>query len=78
MAIFLPDTSCMVAALLSWHEGSAPNQGIAGGGIYDAVIVACGLTARVDALLTFNERQLRPLATQTIQIVVPGSKDSTG
>jgi predicted nucleic acid-binding protein len=50
---------------------SAPNRGIAGGSIYDAVIVACGLAARVETILTFNERQFRALAGQEIQIVVP-------
>ncbi len=49
----------------------APARGIAGGRIYDAVIVACGLAGRVDALLTFNERQFRSLAVQGITIVVP-------
>lgn len=50
---------------------SAPEHGIAGGRIYDAVICACGLAAEVDALLTFNERQFRPLAAPRIEIVVP-------
>ena len=49
----------------------APERGIAGGSIYDAVIIACGLAARVDALLTFNERQFQALAVQGIAIVVP-------
>jgi predicted nucleic acid-binding protein len=145
MARFLPDTSCIVAALLVWHEHheraageierrldlgehlvmaapalvetyavltrlpprhrlsptdsrvlleanfqastietvaldataywrlirSAPAQAVAGGGIYDAVIFACGLAGRVDVLLTFNERQFRPLAVPSLQIVVP-------
>ncbi len=145
MPRFLPDTSCLVAALCSWHEHhdrvareierrlgsgeglvvaapalvetyavltrlppphrlspadsralleanflgdavemvaldpaayrhllwSAPERGIAGGRIYDAVIVACGLAAGVDAILTFNERQFRPLAGEEIQIVIP-------
>jgi predicted nucleic acid-binding protein len=50
---------------------AAPERGIAGGSIYDAVIIACGLAARVDALLTFNERQFQALAVQGIAIVVP-------
>lgn len=49
----------------------APERGIAGGRMYDAVIVACAQAARVDSLLTFNERQFVPLSTQDIQIVVP-------
>lgn len=50
---------------------TAPEQGIAGGGIYDAVIMACALGAGAEALLTFNDRQFRPLAVQGIQVVVP-------
>jgi predicted nucleic acid-binding protein len=50
---------------------AAPERGVAGGSIYDAVIVACGLAASVDVVLTFNERQFRPLAFQRIEIVVP-------
>jgi hypothetical protein len=50
---------------------TAPEQGLAGGSIYEAVIIACGLAARVDALLTFNERQFQALAVQGIAIVVP-------
>ncbi len=145
MPRFIPDTSCMVAALLDWHEHyeravreielrldrgeslvvaapalveayavltrlppprrlspsqgrslleasflndeteavaldaetyrrllrTAPEQGIAGGRTYDAVIVACGLAARVDTILTFNERQFRSLGAGMIEIVVP-------
>lgn len=50
---------------------SAPGQGTAGGRIYDAVIVACALAARVDTILTFNDRQFVPLAAGAIEIVVP-------
>ena len=145
MPRFLPDTSCMIAALCTWHEHhtratneierrlnqgevlvvaasalvetyavltrlppphrlspadtwtllganftgdavetaslttdayyrllqSAPERSIAGGSIYDAVILASALTADVDALLTFNERQFRALAVPEIEIVVP-------
>lgn len=48
-----------------------PARGLAGGRTYDAVIVACAVAARVDALLTFNERQFRPLADNRIPVVVP-------
>ncbi len=51
---------------------AAPAQGVAGGGIYDAVVAMCGLTARVDALLTFNERHFQAFAGQGMAIVVPG------
>lgn len=49
----------------------APERGIAGGRTYDAVIVACGVAAKVDVILTFNERQFSPLADPGIQVVVP-------
>ena len=50
---------------------SAPEANIAGGLIYDAVILVCALEAKVDVLLTFNERHFRALTTEGIQIVVP-------
>ncbi|HYI14772.1 MAG TPA: PIN domain-containing protein [Thermomicrobiales bacterium] len=50
---------------------SAPERSIAGGRIYDAVIVACAQAARVETLLTFNERQFVSLADDSLQIVVP-------
>lgn len=59
---------------------SAPRRDIAGGRIYDAVILDCGLAAKADVLLTFNERQFRQLTAQGIRIVVPlddGSPHST-
>ena|SRR5437868_14305005 len=49
----------------------APERGIMGGAIYDAVILACALAARVDILLTFNERQFQLLAGGRIEVVVP-------
>lgn len=49
----------------------APERQIAGGSTYDAVIVACALKAKVDTLLTFNERHFRALAEPGIDIVVP-------
>jgi predicted nucleic acid-binding protein len=49
----------------------ATQRGIAGGHVYDAVIVACATGANVDTLLTFNERQFRQLAPPALQIVVP-------
>lgn len=41
---------------------SAPVRRIAGGQVYDAVIVECALAARAETLLTFNEQQFRSLA----------------
>jgi predicted nucleic acid-binding protein len=49
----------------------ASDRGIAGGSIYDAVIMACAQAAEVDTLLTFNERQFRLVADPNIDIVVP-------
>jgi predicted nucleic acid-binding protein len=56
---------------------SAPERSIAGGSLYDAVILACGLAAKVDAILTFNERQFRAIAVQGVEIVVPPAADAT-
>lgn len=50
---------------------SAPERGITGEAIYDAVILGCGLAAQADVLLTFNERQFRSLANGEVKIVVP-------
>ncbi len=50
---------------------NAPERAISGGGIYDAVIGACAIAARVDAILTFNDRQFLRLDLPGIQIVVP-------
>ena len=38
---------------------SAPARGIAGGRVYDAVIVTCAWAANVSTLLTFNEREFQ-------------------
>jgi toxin FitB len=46
-------------------------DGLAGGRVYDAVIAACAVRARVDAVLTFNERHFRPLLPDSIEVVVP-------
>lgn len=50
----------------------AAADGVAGGAIYDAVVAACALAARVDALLTFNERHFLAFAGRGMEIVVPG------
>ncbi len=49
----------------------APDRGIAGGRTYDAVIVACGVAARADVILTFDERHLGLLAGQGMQVLIP-------
>ena len=50
---------------------SAATRMVAGGSIYDAVIHACAVAAKVDVLLTFNERHFRPLADDSIEILTP-------
>ena len=49
----------------------APNEGIAGGQTYEAVILACALKVRAETLLTFNARHFLPLAHGSIDIVIP-------
>ena len=49
----------------------APNDGIAGGQTYDAVIVECALKIRADTLITFNTRHFMPLAKGRLNIVAP-------
>lgn len=48
-------------------------RGVAGGAMYDAVIVACAVTAGVETIVTFNDRHFRPLVSLGIQVVVPQS-----
>lgn len=50
---------------------AAPEGGIRGGRIYDAVIAACAASSSVDALLTFNARDFLSLGLKAIEIVVP-------
>jgi predicted nucleic acid-binding protein len=144
MSSFLPDTSCMVAAVCSWHEHheratraiehrlkqrqtmivaasalieaysvltrlpaphrlspsdalnllernfvfniklaslgasayrsllhGAPEAGISGGQIYDAVIASSARRAKVQTLLTFNEAHFTSFAGDDLQIIVP-------
>jgi predicted nucleic acid-binding protein len=49
----------------------APDADISGGQTYDAVIAACARKARVNALLTFNEKHFAPFAGDDLEIVVP-------
>jgi predicted nucleic acid-binding protein len=49
----------------------APQQVVSGGRVYDAVIVACAISAAVQVILTFNERHFRPLARDGVAVVVP-------
>lgn len=50
---------------------SAPFRGIAGGRVYDAVVVACAEAAKVSTILTFNDRDFQALVGQSIEVVVP-------
>ena len=50
----------------------APKDGISGGRIYDSVIAACALKAKVSTLLTLNARHFLPFAIKGLEIVVPG------
>lgn len=54
---------------------SAAEQEVAGGRIYDAVIVACALAAGAQTLLTFNDRDFRALAPAELKIVVPQERE---
>ena len=47
------------------------SQGVAGGRVYDAVIVACAEEAGVSALLTFNVAHFRALVGSRIEVVAP-------
>lgn len=49
-------------------------SGIAGGHTYDAVIAACGLKAKITALLTFNESDFSLVSNKTLEIVLPGKE----
>ncbi|MFN0094218.1 MAG: hypothetical protein ACKVVT_05495 [Dehalococcoidia bacterium] len=49
----------------------APAEGVQGGQIYDALILAAAEEAGVDTLLTFNERHFRGLRSAKAAIVRP-------
>jgi predicted nucleic acid-binding protein len=49
----------------------APRESIAGGRVYDAVIMECALKAGSGALLTFNDADFSGL-DRKLKIVVPG------
>ena len=50
----------------------APDDGIAGGQIYDAVIAACALRIKGTTLLTFNASHFLAFSQRGLEIVVPG------
>ncbi len=49
----------------------APDAHISGGQTYDAVIAACARKARVNALITFNEKHFELFAGEDLDIIVP-------
>ena len=49
----------------------AARDGVSGGQIYDAVIVATARAAGADELLTFNERHFRRFEGDGLTVVVP-------
>ncbi|MBI3973730.1 MAG: PIN domain-containing protein [Chloroflexi bacterium] len=51
----------------------APERGIVGGQVYDALIIACAAKAQVDVLLTLNARHFLPLTQTSLRVVVPGT-----
>ena len=51
------------------HE--APQEDIAGGRTYDAVIAACAARANVATLLTFNARHFMGASVQGIRVCIP-------
>jgi predicted nucleic acid-binding protein len=67
------DRESVALTVDDYHEivRSAPISGIAGGRVYDAVIVACAQAAKVGTLLTFNEREFQSLVYDSIEVVVP-------
>ena len=65
------ETVALDAAAYAEILERAPKRGIVGGRIYDALIAACAVGARVDALITFNARHFRSLLPDSIEVVVP-------
>lgn len=50
---------------------SSPDDAIAGGRVYDAVIAHCAVKGRAAALLTFNAGHFASVAGPDLEIVVP-------
>lgn len=74
-ANFLRSGSLMALDAASYRSllRQAPDDGIAGGRTYDAVIARCAVRAKASTLLTFNERHFHALLLAGIDLVVPGS-----
>jgi predicted nucleic acid-binding protein len=65
-------TAALTASGYALLLRAAPDTGISGGRIYDAVIAACARKANVDTLLTFNDLHFA-FASSELEVVVPGS-----
>ncbi len=73
-ANFSDDTAAIVALPATEYcrlIHDAPERGIAGGRVYDAVIAACARTAQAATLLTLNERHFTALGDADLAIAVP-------
>ncbi len=49
------------------------DQAVSGGQVYDALIVACAVKAKVGLLLTLNARHFLPLTGPNLTVATPGS-----
>ena len=54
----------------------APERGIAGGRVYDAVIAACARMAHASTLLTFNTRHFETLGGDGLTVAAPAEDRS--
>ena len=50
---------------------SAPQSGVKGGRVYDAVLARTAMEANVDVLLTFNERHFSARDDGAFEVIVP-------
>ena len=50
----------------------APEEGIAGGRTYDAVIAACAAGTKGTTILTFNPSHFASSSSRGVEVVVPG------
>jgi predicted nucleic acid-binding protein len=73
-ANFIKGTTIIVLQAGSYRDllRQAPNNGVAGGQTYDAVIAMCAFKAKASALLTFNRSDFL-FAAKQIDIIVPGT-----
>ena len=76
-ANFSNDTVAIIALAANDYRRlihDAPEHGIAGGRLYDAVIAACARSAQAATLLTFNERHFAALGGENLTIVAPAAE----